>query len=118
MRKRALLVASVVLLGGSASAGPSSGRATSFEGGEGPVWSPDGTQIAYIGPAPREFVSPKTETFTEIPGRNHVTVVAADGSGSRRVVATAPRSEALDEVRNGLLATRLAAQPEHAAVVA
>ncbi len=63
------------------------------------MWSPDGTQIAYIGPAPREFVSPKTETLTEIPGRNHVTVVAADGSGSRRVVAAAPRSEALDEVR-------------------
>jgi Tol biopolymer transport system component len=92
---RVLLASSlaVVLLCGMA-------QSAGFEGGgEGAVWSPDGTQVAYIGPAPREFVSPKTQTLTRTPGLNRVTVVAADGSGTRKVVATAPRGEILDEVR-------------------
>lgn len=62
------------------------GRAAprTFAGGMGPVWSPDGTRLAYLGPAP---------------GFTHVLVVNADGSGAPRFVATAPRQQTLGEVR-------------------
>jgi TolB protein len=84
-----LLLVSILLFGGSASARLSSGRGRSFKGGDGPVWSQDGTQIAYIGPIPDELAHPIT------PGFNRVLVVNADGSGAPRVVATEPRQQTL-----------------------
>jgi Tol biopolymer transport system component len=87
----AVLAACAILFGGSASAGLSSGGALALAGGAGPVWSPDGTQIAYIGPTRNSNQSGDL-------GLNHVTVVAADGSAPR-VVASAPRSDILNEVR-------------------
>lgn len=93
-----LLVASLVVCGGAASAGRAATRVDPFTGGDGPVWSPDGTQIAYIGPAPSDVMSVKTQVFTQLLGLDHVFVVAADGSGLPNVVATAPRGEILDQL--------------------
>jgi Tol biopolymer transport system component len=97
VRARATIAAAfcVALLG--LTDGPASGQSTSvvagtFAGGYGPTWSPDGTQIAYIGPAPNSNKSG---------GLDHVVVVNADGSGAPHAVAVAPRSEALEEVRWG-----------------
>jgi Tol biopolymer transport system component len=56
------------------------------------VWSPDGTQIAYIGPTQTRDAS------GNLAGLNHVIAVGADGSGPR-VVATAPRDTILVETR-------------------
>jgi TolB protein len=68
-------------------------------GGEGAVWSPDGTELAYIGPAPVVAVSKKTHTLTETHNLNHVLVVPLDGSSPPKTVATAPRNTTLAEVR-------------------
>ena len=57
------------------------------------MWSPDGTQIAYLGPVPDVLSDPP------VPGFTHVLVVAGDGSVAPKVVATAPRGESLGEVR-------------------
>jgi Tol biopolymer transport system component len=59
----------------------------------GPVWSPDGTRIAYLGPVPDVLGDPP------VPGFTHVLVMDADGSGTPKVVASAPRQQSLDEVR-------------------
>lgn len=91
-----VVVALVLCVSGGAYGHRSGGN--ELTGGYGPVWSPDGTQIAYIGPIPNELSHPIT------PGFDHVLVVNADGSGSPRIVATEPRREAaqgseINEVR-------------------
>jgi hypothetical protein len=75
----ALLLAALPLA--SAAAHP---RRTTVQGGFGPVWSPDGTRIAYIA----DPLIPR-----------HVEVVRADGTGPARTIATAPRQQGLVEVR-------------------
>ena len=77
----------------------SASPALASAGGEGPVWSPDGTELAYIGPAPVLAVSKKTHTLTETHNLNRVLVVPVDGSSGPKAVATAPRSTTLAEVR-------------------
>jgi len=87
----AVLFAALLGLTGEQAAGRSATvPATSYAGGYGPVWSPDGTQIAYIGPARNSNGSGSLD---------RVIVVNADGSGAPHIVAVAPRSEALEEVR-------------------
>ena len=65
---------------------------STFTGGYGPVWSPDGTQIAYIGPT-------RNTSDSGSLGLDRVIVVNADGSGAPQTVAVASPSEALEEVR-------------------
>ncbi|HZP72961.1 MAG TPA: hypothetical protein VFA97_06235 [Gaiellaceae bacterium] len=81
-----MVVAAVLLAGSVQQVGAES---ASFAGGYGPAWSPDGTQIAYVGPLPNELSHPIK------PGFDSVLVVSADGSGAPRVVVTAPRQETL-----------------------
>lgn len=97
-RVTVMLVASMVLSAGLASSGLASTGVSPFTVGDDAVWSPDGTQIAYIGPAPREVMSQSTQVFSQLPGLDQVIVVAADGVGSPKVVATAPQGEILDQV--------------------
>lgn len=87
-----LLILAVVVASGAASAQRATAP-TPTAGGFGPVWSPDGTRIAYIGPAPDVLAHPPVTGFTR------VLVVRADGSGTARVVAAAPRQQTLGEVR-------------------
>lgn len=62
-------------------------------GGTAPVWSPDGHEIAYVGPAPYQtFVG---ETLTDLDNLNHIFVVPADGSGPPRVAVTAPGQDTI-----------------------
>jgi Tol biopolymer transport system component len=93
MRKLTVVVVAFVApgLGAAVSAGGSIGA--SPKGGYAPVWSPDGTRIAYIGPAPDLLADPAVAGFT------HVFVVSAHGTGAARIVATAPRQQTLGEVR-------------------
>jgi Tol biopolymer transport system component len=88
----AFCIALLGLAGGPASGRPTSVVAATFAGGYGPTWSPDGTQIAYIGPTRNSNASGSL-------GLDHVIVVNADGSGAPHTVAAAPPSEALEEVR-------------------
>jgi Tol biopolymer transport system component len=98
-----LLIASVaataLAVGVTASGGVIPTRSTAagaaFAGGEGAVWSPDGTQIAYIAPT-------RTANESGNLGLDHVVVVNADGSGAPRAVVKAPRDQILDEVRWGV----------------
>jgi Tol biopolymer transport system component len=97
--RRLLLVGwcAVILLGGVAAtappAGSRTGRAAGIEGGYDPVWSPDGTKLAYIGP-----LSTATSTDAFVLPR-HVEVVPIDGSALPRAVVDAPRDQALEAVR-------------------
>lgn len=65
-----------------------------FAGGEGPVWSPDGTRLAYIAPT-------RTANESGNLGLDHVVVVNADDSGAPHAVVEAPKDQTLDEVRWG-----------------
>jgi Tol biopolymer transport system component len=67
----------------------------SFAGGEGPAWSPDGTQIVYIAPA-------RTAYFSGNLGLDHVAVINANSSGPPHTVAKAPRNQTFVEVRWGV----------------
>lgn len=76
-----------------AAALPASGDASApLRGGEGPVWSPDGTQLAYIAPT-------RTASGSGDLGLDRVVVVNADGSGAPHAVVRAPKGQILDEVR-------------------
>jgi Tol biopolymer transport system component len=89
------LVASLAATAVAAVGGAAPARAaTTFAGGVGPAWSPDGTQLAYIAPA-------RTTNASGNLGLDHVVVVSADGSGAPHTVVTAPRDRTLDEVRWG-----------------
>lgn len=57
------------------------------------MWSPDGTQRAYIGPT-------RTTNGSRL-GLDRVLVLNADGSGAPHAVVAAPRAQTLDEVRWG-----------------
>lgn len=87
--------ASAVALPGSVSAL----RSSTLVGGYGPGWSPDGTEVAFIGPARRWVVSPKTSTLTETAGTNRVIVVSARGTMPPHIVSIGPPGQVLDEVR-------------------
>lgn len=91
----ALVSVALLALAGSTSAllagAPSGSPSSKFVGGYGPTWSPDGSEIAFIGPAPPWVFSPSTE--------NRVLVVSADGSMSPHVVSIAPLGQNLAEVR-------------------
>ena len=56
------------------------------------MWSPDGTQIAYIGPT-------RTSNTSGELGLDRVVVVSGDGSTPQRIVASAPRETTLVEAR-------------------
>jgi Tol biopolymer transport system component len=94
-----LVVAAVVVAMGVGFVGMSSGgqaRVSSrwgdssevFTSGAAPAWSPDGSQIAYVGPYSTSGVGSAT----------HVIVMASDGRG-KRVVASAARGSIFGEVR-------------------
>jgi Tol biopolymer transport system component len=83
-------VLAVLLMAAAATAG---NRAAGIEGGYSPVWSPDGTKLAYIGP-----MSTATSTDSSVLPR-HVEIVAIDGSAPPRPVATAPKDQTLEELR-------------------
>jgi Tol biopolymer transport system component len=71
-------------------------RAATFSGGIAPVWSADGKEIAYVGPAPYQtFVG---QTLADLDNLNHVFLVPADGSAAPHVVATAPKEDTLQAV--------------------
>ena len=98
-----LLALGVAVVAGSApsaaSGSVSGARGAGFTGGQAPVWSADGKEIAYVGPAPGEtFVG---ETLTDLDNLNHVFVVPADGSGAARSVVVAPENDTLDAVSFG-----------------
>ncbi|HEX3807480.1 MAG TPA: hypothetical protein VHV52_11950 [Gaiellaceae bacterium] len=103
MRVLTVLVVASFALGVVTAADGRGATDNSFTGGYGPVWSPDGTQIAYIGPYPDELSHPIK------PGFDRVLVVNADGSGALVSIPTAPRCQdptgrpacqpPLDEVR-------------------
>jgi Tol biopolymer transport system component len=80
----------VLLVAAAANAGS---PAAAIEGGYSPVWSPDGTRLAYIGP-----MSTETSTDSSVLPR-HVEVVPFDGSGPPHPVATAPKDQTLEELR-------------------
>ena len=94
MRVSAFAVVSLVvaLVGGSGS-GPvrATAAAVPFGGGYGPVWSPDGTRLAFIGPVPDVLGDPAARGFMH--------VLVTDGSSAPKVVATAPPQQTLGEVR-------------------
>jgi Tol biopolymer transport system component len=70
--------------------------AATWSGGTAPAWSPDGKEIAYVGPAPyRAFVG---QTLTDLDNLDHVFVVPVDGSGPRRIVATAPKEGTIQAI--------------------
>src|SRR5581483_4276220 len=87
MRSLGVLILVVLALGvgGVRTTSGHGSTSQSYTGGYGPVWSPDGTQIAYIGPEPNLLAHPPTD------GWNHVLVVSVTGGGAPKVVATAPR---------------------------
>src|SRR5579884_2368170 len=89
----ATLAIGVLAAGGTAMT-RSAGASARFPGGEGPVWSPDGTQLAYIAPT-------RTTNDSGNLGLDRVVVVNADGSGAPHSVARAPGDQTLDEVRWG-----------------
>jgi Tol biopolymer transport system component len=80
----------VLLAATTASAG---GRAAGIEGGYSPVWSPDGTKLAYIGP-----MSTETSTDSSVLPRQ-VEIVPVDGSAPPHPIATAPKDQTLEELR-------------------
>ena len=88
----AVFLVAVVTVVAAASAGTRGGHVAAPAGGYGPVWSSDGTQLAYIGPL-------RTATdFGDLVPR-HVEVVRFDGSGSPHAVAAAPKGQTLVEIR-------------------
>jgi Tol biopolymer transport system component len=84
-----------VLCTGIAASGVTAGAAVApaLQGGTGPVWSPDGTQIAYIGPQYQDGLNGTT-------GLNRVMVMSsADGSGAKTIASVKDGSSAIYQVR-------------------
>jgi Tol biopolymer transport system component len=81
--RRVALVCLVLVTGLAVASGaaPAGGRVAAFEGGYDPVWSADGTQVAYIGPI---ITAHGVGSYTP----RHVDVVPVDGSAAPHSVAS------------------------------